>query len=328
MMKYWRIVTATVFLIICALFLTLLGRMRPVQYGFTYSASYAENFGLDPVDSFKQIISEFPALRFVRIPVYWNRYEPLNDFYATEELDALLDLAEQHGVEVVLAIGQKVPRWPECYVPDWGEDLRGIEFREEFLAFSEHIISEYKDHPALARWQVENESYFPFGDCETQPELITEQVELVRELDPQKSIQTTVSGEQAIALSKTFFADIIGMSLYRSVAVPVLGNYQFPHTPFFYRLQGWLVSAVGDRAVISELQVEPWGLHEFDLSTQVGREEAYAAFTVQDLEDQLEFAQKTGLPEVSLWGLEWWLVLAERGEIRLWEGADRILENL
>lgn len=327
-MKSWRIFGVVSVALLLATFLAVLSRPRPVQYGFTYSTPYAESLGLEPLDAFREILTEFPSLRFVRIPVYWDRYEPLNDFYALEEVTDLLDIAEQYDVRVILAIGQKVPRWPECYVPNWGQDLRGIEFRNEFLSFSRHVVEEYRDHPALGRWQVENESYFPFGDCETRPELINAQIKLVRELDPGRFIQTTVSGEQGVGFSKTFFADIIGMSLYRSVSVPVIGDYTFPHTPFFYRLQGWLVNMTGDRAVISELQTEPWGLHEFDLSTAEGRNEAYLAFTEEDLSRQILFARRTGLPEVGLWGVEWWLALAKRGEARLWDGAQRVMRDL
>lgn len=321
---------AVLIVAVCALALTLLIIARPQKptVGFTYSAPYAQSLGLDPIQSFNEILNQLP-FQFVRLPVYWDRYEPLNDLWDTGEINQLLDIAEHHNVKVILAIGQKVPRWPECYAPNWTSSLTEPEYDQQFTEFIEHIVKQSTDRTIIARWQVENESYFPFGDCEqVEPKLIRAQTKIVNQMGGNRPIQTTVSGEQGVGFSKAAFADIVGMSLYRSVKAPVLGDYQFPHTPFFYRVQSWLITLAGKRAVISELQAEPWGLHEFDLSNSVGVAEAYQAFTKEDLAKQMEFARRTGVREISLWGVEWWLALAHRGEGALFEGAKDILRNL
>lgn len=311
-----------------AIALLILAVGRPTTIGFTYSPLYAQYLGLQPVEDFERIISELP-FDFVRLPVYWDRYEPLNNLWDTAELKALLDTAEHHEVGVILAIGQKVPRWPECFTPTWAKGLSKTEYAEEFIGFTKYIVENFGDHPALVRWQIENESYFPFGDCVAQePELIREQIKIVNESRSAKPIQTTVSGEQGVGFVKTAFADVIGFSLYRSVSVPVIGEYTFPHTSFFYRVQKWLVAVTGKYAVISELQAEPWELSEFDITKPEGVRAAYEAFTEEDLKKQLRFATRTGMNEISLWGVEWWLALAHRGEGRLWEGARTLLQEL
>lgn len=313
---------------LCALLLFGLSSPRRHTIGFTYSTVYAQYLGLDPVSDFEEILGYMP-FEFVRIPVYWDRYESLNDLWQFEELQSLLDIASRHNVGVILAIGQKVPRWPECFVPDWAETLDQSTYEQEFLEFTSQVLERFAQHPTVERWQVENESYFPFGECApADPKLIKKETRLVRELAPGRPIQTTVSGEQSIGLIKTAFSDIIGLSLYRSVAVPSLGKYTFPHTPLFYRVQKGLVRLGMSETVISELQAEPWGLHEFDITTPEGLDAAYHAFTEKELEEQLRFAQRTGITEISVWGVEWWLALARQGESRLWQGAQRILESL
>ena len=298
---------------------------KPV-YGFTYSTIYAEYLGLQAVPAFQQIVQDIP-FHFVRLPVYWNRYETVNDLWSDQELKSLLDIAQKNNVSVILAIGHKVPRWPECFTPVWAEDLDQQQYNEEHLAFISHIVSTFGTHPALKRWQIENESYFPFGECmSSDPSQIRAEKQIVRAVTPHIPIQTTVSGEQGLGINKAPFADIIGFSLYRTVSTPLLGKFIFPHVPFLYRVQSWLVALGGKRSVISELQAEPWGLHEFDLQTHDGLEAAVNAFTPEDLSQQLIFARQTGMREISLWGVEWWLALANHGEGQLWESAKTMFK--
>ncbi len=298
---------------------------KPV-YGFTYSTIYAESLDLQAVPAFTQIVQEIP-FRFVRLPVYWSRYEPINDLWSDQELQSLLDIAQQNDVAVILAIGQKVPRWPECFIPSWAKGLEGQEYDREFLAFTDHIVNTFGNHPALERWQIENESYFPFGECvDIDPDLILAQKQMVRMGTPHIPIQTTVSGEQGLGFNKAPFADIIGFSLYRTVSTPMLGKFIFPHIPFLYRVQSWLVALGGKHSVISELQAEPWGVHEFNLTSRDGLKAAAQAFTPDDLAQQLIFARQTGMREISVWGVEWWLSLANHDEVELWESAKTIFE--
>lgn len=327
-MSYWRrgvLFVGAVIVLMTVLLMASHVSKKPV-FGFTYSTVYAEYLGLDPVPAFQKIVQEIP-FRFVRLPVYWNRYEPLNDLWSDQELQSLLDIAQKNHVSVILAIGHKVPRWPECFTPTWATDLDAQSYDQEFLAFTDHIVKTFGNHPALARWQIENESYFPFGECAgSNPDQIRAQKKIVRAATPSIPIQTTVSGEQGLGLNKAPFADIIGFSLYRTVSSPLLGSFVFPHIPFFYRVQSWLVTLSGKRSVISELQAEPWGLDQFDLNTHDGLSAAVNAFTPKDLENQITFARQTGMNEISLWGVEWWLALANHDEGDLWEAAKTVFK--
>lgn len=296
-----------------------------ITIGATFSETYAESFGLNAREVYLAALDDL-GLKHIRLPVYWNEIETIRDEYDFTELDWYFLEADKRGVSITPAIGQKVPRWPECYHPDWSIPLTDDEFESEILEFISTVVNRYKDHPALKRWQVENEVFFPFGEC---PNLIKslegDERRLVRALDPDTPIQLTVSGEQSLYLFRALSADVLGASMYRHAKTPGGIELVFPYPPVFYRLQAVLSSLAGTRVIISELQMEPWGLHVY---LEAGDyEAAYQAFSSQDMLGQFEFAQRTRIPEVYLWGIEWWYYLKQQGNDAMWELGRSIVSS-
>src|SRR3989344_5613804 len=171
--------------------------------GVTFSPEHAWNLGEDPDRLFASVVEDLGVKR-VRLPVYWSRVEPSEGNRDFSLYDRLVRRAEEHGVELTLVVGEKVPRWPGCLVPDWAEGLGADRYREELFAFVRETVERYRGSPAVGRWQVENEPFFPFGVC-PKPDVrrILDEVALVRSLDD-REIQLTVSGEiepgEALAL--------------------------------------------------------------------------------------------------------------------------------
>ena len=197
------------------------------EWGVTYSTVYAEELGLDVEESYLAVLDELQPAS-IRIPVYWSRYEYASMSFNFDELDWMMDEAAAREIPVTLAIGNKVPRWPECFIPEW----YGEEYQEGLRDYLYVSVVRYRDHPALARWQVENEPYFPFGECPTlDTELLREEVLLVRKLDPETPIQQTTSGEQSFWAFHAMGSDILGVSLYREVKNGVTGPFIFPLNP-------------------------------------------------------------------------------------------------
>lgn len=289
------------------------------EWGVTYSTVYAEELGLDVEESYLAVLDELQPAS-IRIPVYWSRYEYASMSFNFDELDWMMDEAAAREIPVTLAIGNKVPRWPECFIPEW----YGEEYQEGLRDYLYVSVVRYRDHPALARWQVENEPYFPFGECPTlDTELLREEVLLVRKLDPETPIQQTTSGEQSFWAFHAMGSDILGVSLYREVKNGVTGPFIFPLNPTWYRVQSVVAHLFADRVVISELQMEPWGVAEY-VEDQKSLE-AYDHFTAEELAAHMEFASQTGMDEVSLWGVEWWYYLKEMGDDRLWEKGKELM---
>lgn len=285
-------------------------------FGVTFAPRVVRFYGNnDPVAAFTAVLDDL-GVGLIRLPVYWNDVESEEGRFDFSDVDPYMDLAAERGAQVTLVIGMKVPRWPECHVPAWvtGEERQAALFR--YLGV---VVARYKDHPALARWQVENEHHFPFGECPApDPALFAAEVAYVRSIDTETPLQLTVSGEQELWAGTADAADVLGTSLYRFAWNPTTGLVVFPHPPEFYRLQALALGNRVERVVISELQTEPW--FEGGVIPDL-LEERYALFTDDRLRDHVAFARRTGLPEVYLWGVEWWYDLAQRGDTRLWDAA-------
>lgn len=296
---------------------------RPaIVYGATFSPSYAKYLGLDARKVLDQALTELP-IEFIRLPVEWNRIQPHPNEYQFADLDSVMNQVAGHHKQVILTIGNKVPRWPECYTPTWASTLTGQDYDQALLTYVEAVVRRYHDHPALLRWQVENETLFRFGECpDLNYALLEREVSLVRELDPKHAIQLTVSGEQQIWASLSGLADIVGASMYRQVSFANGFRFTFPIPAQLYRLQTLMVSAFVDQVVISELQAEPWLSKDYRSYSPA---EAAHLFTPQQLGRYLRYARSTGLREISLWGIEWWYYLREHDHPELWDSAKILL---
>jgi len=55
----------------------------------------------------------------LRLVAYWQKIEPEQGKYSFEDLDWQIKEAEKRDIEVILVIGRKVSRWPECHIPEW-----------------------------------------------------------------------------------------------------------------------------------------------------------------------------------------------------------------
>ena len=100
-------------------------------YGATFSPRFAEQFGLDWKAAYRAMLDDL-RIRTVRVAAYWDRVEPRRGEYDFSETDWLIAEAGKRGAEIVLAVGQKLPRWPECFVPEWVKELP-MEEREAAL---------------------------------------------------------------------------------------------------------------------------------------------------------------------------------------------------
>ncbi|MCB1212982.1 MAG: hypothetical protein KDK40_01665, partial [Chlamydiia bacterium] len=177
----------------------------------------------------------------------------------------------------------------------------------------------YEGHPALLRWQVENEPFFPFGECPKREKgFYNGEVALVRTLDPNHDTQVTTSGEQSLWVLYADGADVVGSSLYRTVYVPVLGYFTFPIPSFVYTFQAQLVELFGKRVVISELQMEPWLPPNND---ELSIDERAVLFTPENMQRNARYAEKTRISEVYVWGIEWWYYLHLNQHSDLWNAG-------
>ncbi|HBT81606.1 hypothetical protein A2757_02705 [Candidatus Giovannonibacteria bacterium RIFCSPHIGHO2_01_FULL_48_47] len=297
-------------------------------FGVTYIDWISDKYGMDKREVFLAILDDLKVKR-IRLPIYWNKTEAIDDSYDFKEIDWQLEEAEKRGAEVILAIGRKLPRWPECHQPGWILDKKdeGYE-KKELLEFSEVVVKKYREHPALYAWQVENEPFLPFGEnCQLLGgEFLDKEISLVRKIDPEHPIIITDSGELSFWVKAVKRADIFGTTIYRTVWNENLGYFTYPLPPAFFRVKRALIEFfVGNKPMlVSELQAEPWGPYEnyeYELFTI---EEQLSHFNIETFREHIEYAKRTGFDEFYLWGVEWWYWLKINGHPEIWNEAKKL----
>jgi len=294
------------------------------RYGVTFSTVYAESLGLHPLESYKNILDEL-GVKAVRIPVYWSELEGEKGIYDWGLLDALMKESEKRHVDVTLVVGQKVPRWPECFLPSWAQKESALNLKQDRERMIKSVVERYQNSPALERWQIENEPHLLFGVCPQMTDKdLQDEINLVQSQDAHP-IQLTASGEIGPWKNLASTADVFGISLYRLTWNRTFGYFTYPLTPLFYRVRIALLQlSIKTPVIISELQAEPW-FSEDRFSQPV----SYWAqkFSAQDFQKNVRFAQQVGVSEVYLWGVEWWIYAKQNGDDSLWMEASLLFHK-
>ena len=114
-----KLLTIPLTILLCGLVILLLAQKpKPehIQYGMSFNTMYATELGLDWIETYDAIIDDL-GVRHLRLAAHWPMIEPEKNEYNWVELDYQLAKAEASGTEVILAVGRRLPRWPECHVP-------------------------------------------------------------------------------------------------------------------------------------------------------------------------------------------------------------------
>lgn len=293
-----------------------------IVWGTTWSNLAAEELGLDPEVAYAAVVEDLRPSR-LRLIAYWNRTEAERDDYDFSELDYQVSLAEQNNIPFVIAVGNRVPRYPECHTPEWANHLSGDEYETALLDFVEATIERYDNSPYISAWQIENEAYVgSFGICPTLDEdLLKRELDLARSLT-EKDIVLTESGELSLWFKASGHPDIMGTTLYRAVIIGktnIVVRHVFP--PWYYRARSNIVKLINgnlDNVIVAELQGEPWASKPI---IEADPEQITATMNIKQFEHNIEFTESVGFPEVWWWGVEWWYYERENGEDYYWERA-------
>lgn len=294
-----------------------------VQFGVTFSDKYAESLGLDWRETYISVLDDL-EVRKLRIPVYWDQVEARQGIYDWSDVDWMLEEAEKRDAEVILAIGHKTPRWPECHTPKWAKILSKEELHQRVLRIVRRAVEHFKDAKSVVVWQVENEPLFHFGECPSPDrDFLKEEVELVQSLDT-RPVMVTDSGELSTWVRTASLGDVLGISMYRLVWNKNLGFLFWPLTPRYYSERVALVKNVVDKVIISELQAEPWFSRPIE---ETPLDEQFETMNVPHFESNIDFARRTGADEVYLWGVEWWYWLHEQGNEDFYTAAKGLFNG-
>lgn len=298
-----------------------------VKLGMTFSSRYATDLGLDWKKVYLALLDDV-GVKKLRLPVYWDLVEPKPNEYRFEDLDWQLAEAGKRQVEVILTIGQKVPRWPECHIPAWvGTDAE--KRQADLLRFMSKVVERYKNNPTITMWQVENEPFLPFGICPPfDKNFLEQEVAFVKASDPSRKVLLTDSGELSFWVGAASRGDVFGTTLYRDIYSKKVGGYfTYPIGPNFFRTKAFLVHILADQynLIIIELQAEPWAS---GWVADILLEEQFRTMNETKLRENVEYAKRVGFPEVYLWGGEWWYWLKEKKNYSaVWDEGKKLFSE-
>ncbi len=291
-----------------------------MKYGVTFSKPHAEFFGLNWQDTLRATLDDL-GVRHFRLSAYWNEIEPVDDHFDFSALDWQVNEITKRGGTIIMAVGERLPRWPECHTPEWAQKLERGEQQQKIMQMLPVVISQYENNPAVIRWQVENEPLLPFfGRCAPPDPLFFErEVALVRRMDQTRPIMTTASGELDDWDRTGAYVDELGVSLYRKIWKKFIGYFDYPLPAAFYKLRAEATKKVVPKIILSELQAEPWlpGAPQ-----DVPLAEQYRSMNPDTFKELITYARATGFNEIYLWGVEWWYWLKTTHEKpEMWEAT-------
>lgn len=325
-----RFKKSVVFVIILLFIFFLLSRGHvykkdELSYGVTFSAKQAIDLGLDWKEVYIAMLDDL-GVRKLRLSAYWDEVEKVRDEYSWNDLDWQIREASKRNAEIILAVGGRLPRWPECHFPDWYNDLSKPDQTAELLDYIKATINRYKGNKQIVNWQVENEPFLSqFGECpKLNKELFDDEIALVKKLD-KRPVIITDSGELSTWIPAAKRANIFGTTMYRDTYSDKLKSYiHYPIEPGFFRFKKNIARlfAHPEKWMVIELQGEPWGPEPFQ---NLSEKERDRTMNLQKFKEIVKFSSKTGFREFYFWGVEWWYWEKEvQNNPGIWEEAKKL----
>lgn len=329
MIKKKKILLVLAVIFLAFYFLSIKEIPARITYGVSFSKFHADELKLDWKPVFLALLNDLGIKNF-RLSAHWPNTEPQDGKYNFSELDFQMRETQKKGASVILAVGRRLPGWPECHDPKWAAGLDSAAKQKRILEYIQTVVERYKDFSNLKYWQVENEPFLTFfsrANCgEPDEEFLKKEIELVRGLDPGRQILVTDSGEFGTWYQARRSGDVFGTSLYLYVWNRTLGPIRYPIIPAFFRIKQNIVDLIFGRkpSFVIELSAEPWLLQSIvKTPIDVQRER----MGLDKFNEMINFASKTGFNTQYLWGGEWWYWMKDHGHPEYWSRAKEIFSS-
>lgn len=299
---------------------------KKIDYGVSFSKLHADELHLDWKETYDAILNDL-GVTMLRLSAHWPMIEPQDGIFHFDEMDYQMSEAASHQASVILAVGRRLPGWPECHNPDWSKELSQPDRETKIVEYITAVVNRYKDSPALEYWQVENEAFLTKFAPEYcggfNQEFLDKEIALVRKLDPGHKIVLTDSGEVGRWYRAWKRADVFASSMYLYVWYEPFGPVRYPIGPWFFRAKLNLMELLYGKkqAILSELGAEPWlaqPIIDASLAKQLDR------MNIAKFDEVIKFARQSSFDSQYLWGAEWWYYMKEGGHPEFWEKAKAL----
>ncbi len=285
-------------------------RNQPMVFGTSFIPAYASSLGIDPKETMDALINEV-GIRQFRLVSYWNQIETEPGKYDFTDLDWQFEKAEASNSNVILTLGLRQPRWPECHPPSFIDTTKPLDsWQPQLEDFMTAVINRYKDSPSLYKYQLENEYFLKgFGDCKdfSRSRLIDE-YNLVKKLDSKHPVIVGRSNNaQGFPVGKPT-PDQLSISVYKRVwdAAITKRYIEYPFPAWFYGyLAGVQKIYLGVDMSIAELQAEAWPPNSQSIP-KVSLEEQNKSLDARRLKERFEYGRNTGMKSIDMWSGEYW----------------------
>ncbi len=280
----------------------------PLSLGVTFVPDYAESLGLNADQTFKALLGI--NIKQFRLTSYWSDIEPTKGAYNFTQLDQEFKLAQAAKAKIILVVGLRQPRWPECHAPSWTNNEPTSVWKPQLMNEIKMVVNRYKNSPALEAYQVENEYFLKgFGDCTnfSRNRLIAED-NLVKSLDPHHPIIITRSNNAIGFPIGQPIPSEYSISIYRRVWDANLTHryLQYPFPAWYYAfLAGFQKLFLHKDMMIGEMQAEAWPPNGQTIP-QTSLKEQNKSLNATRLKNRFTFSEATGMRSIDMWGAEYW----------------------
>ena len=183
---------------------------RSGEFGATFSKKFCDELGLNWKDAYLSMLDDL-KVRYIRLPAYWDEIEKTEGVYDFEDMDYMINEAGLRQASLIITLGRRQPRWPECHTPAWNNKNTPAQSEANILRMIKDVVLRYKDSSSVKEWQVENEAFLgTFGVCPPLDEnFLNQEISLVKSLDSRLVI-ITGSGEMSSWKKEAAAGDIFG----------------------------------------------------------------------------------------------------------------------
>ncbi len=281
---------------------------KPLLLGTSFIPDYARSLGVDPEQTMDGLINI--GVKNFRLVSYWNDIEPSPGNYDFSQLDWQFKKAEAAGAHVVLTVGLRQPRWPECHQPDWAKAEPTAVWRQQLFSYIQKVVERYRSSPSLSGYQLENEYFLRgFGTCtDFDRSRLVSEYQLVKKLDPHHRIVVGRSNNSLGLPLGQPQPDEFSISVYKRVwDAGVTHRYlEYPYPAWFYGFIAGSQQLLNHRnMLIAELQAEAWPPNGQSI-TETSLSEQNKSLDATRLKDRFSYGRQTGMREIYLWGGEYW----------------------
>jgi hypothetical protein len=287
---------------------------KPLQLGVSFIPDYAQSLGVNPQQTMDALIGI--GIKQFRLVSYWGDVEPAPGHYDFSQLDWEFHKAEAAHAKIILTVGLRQPRWPECHEPSWVNTSQPTsQWQPQLESFMTAVVQRYQHSPSLQSYQLENEYFLQgFGTCTnfSRSRLISE-YNLVKKLDPSHPIIVGRSDNDIGIPVKQPQPDEFSVSVYQRVwDANVTHRYlEYPWPSWYYAFLAGLQKIVDHKdMMIAELQAEAWPANGQTIP-QSTLAEQNKSIDAKRLQATFKFGKNTGIRSIDLWGAEYWYYRAQ-----------------